>query len=391
MIASRLPVVLRKELLDGVRDRRSVASVVISALIGPLLVGFLFSQLAERQRVADEVKVPVVGAEFAPALVDWLKQQSGVSVVAGPARPEEAVRERKEDVVVIIARDFSSKFARSAPAGIKLVADATRDTARTKVRRVRQLLQRYSGEVSALRLIGRGISPAVAVPLRIEDVEVSSAQQRAAMIMAFVPMFLIMAAFVGGLQIATDSTAGERERASLEPLLLNPVSRWSVVAGKWLAASLFAGAGVVFSASLCMVVMQRVPLHDLGARFRLGAPELAAILALCVPVGFFSSSLQIFIATFAKSYKEAQSYLGLLMLLPTLPGVLAPIYPISGQPWLAPIPILGHYSLVTDLLGGKALPAHLLVISAVSTLCAAIVLVALTTRLFHKERIIFGR
>jgi sodium transport system permease protein len=354
-------------------------------------VGFLFSQLAQRQRTADEVKIPIVGAEYAPALVDWLEQRSGVEVVAGPKDAESAVRERKEDVVVIIGKDFAGKFARSAQAEVKVVSDATRDIARAKVRRVRQLLQAYAAEIASLRLIGRGISPSVAAPVRIEEIEVSSSQQRAAMIMAFLPMFLIMAGFVGGLQIATDSTAGERERMSLEPLLLNPAPRAAVVTGKWLAAAVFAIAGVVFSASLCMLVMQRVPLHELGARFRLGMPELAGMLALCVPVGFFSSALQMFVATFAKSYKEAQSYLGMLMLLPTLPGVLAPIYQISGQPWLAPFPILGQYALVTDLLGGKPPGALLMLASAACTLAAAAVLVWLTTRLFHKERIIFGR
>lgn len=391
MTPSRLLVVLRKELLDGIRDRRSILSVIISALVGPLLVSFLFSRIAERQRSAEEVKIPVVGAAHAPAFVDWLKQQSGVEIVDGPADAEEAVRERKEDVVIVIDKEFGAKFARSLPAPIKMISDATRDSARPKVRRVRSLLQQYNGQVATLRLISHGVSPAVASPMKLEEIEVSSAQQRAAMILGFIPMFVIMAAFVGGLQLATDSTAGERERNSLEPLLLNPVPRASLVAGKWLAASLFAVAGVIFSSTLCFLAITRVPLHEMGARFRIGVPELLAVLAVTVPMAFLASSLQMFIATFARSYKEAQSYLGMLMLLPTIPGALAPIYPMTGQPWLAPVPILGQYSIVTDVLGGKTPPAYLYAIAAVATLGFAVLLVSLTTRLFHRERIIFGR
>ncbi len=391
MMLTRLGAVLRKEMLDGIRDRRSLVSLLISALVGPLLVTFLFSRIAERQRSADEVSVPVVGMEHAPAFVDWLKQQSGVEVVAGPADAENAVRERNADLVVVIDKEFSEKFSRSIPAPVRMISDGTRDSARPKVRRVRALLQRYSAEIATLRLISHGVSPAVANPLKLDDIEVSSSQQRAATILGFIPMFIIMAAFVGGLQIATDSTAGERERASFEPLLLNPVPRVSLVVGKWLAASTFAVAAVLFSAVLCFFAIQRVPLHDMGARFRIGPPELLSILAVTIPMAFLASALQMTIATFARSYKEAQSYLGMLMLLPTLPGAMAPIYPLTNQPWLAPIPIMGQYSLVSDVLGGKMPPVYLFVVAAVATVATAMLLIAFTTRLFQRERIIFGR
>ncbi len=391
MNLSRLGVVFRKELLDGIRDRRSITSVIVSALIGPLLVTFLFSRIAERQRNADEVSIPIVGAQYAPAFVDWLKQQSGVEVLPGPPDPEQAVRDRKMFVVLVIDKEFTGKFSRSIPAPIKMISDATRDEARPRVRRVRALMQRYSSEIAMLRLISHGVSPAVANPLKLDDVEVSSAQQRAAVILGFIPMFVIMAAFVGGLQLATDSTAGERERSSLEPLLLNPVPRGSLVGGKWLAASLFAVAGVIFSCTLCILAVQRVPLHEMGARFRIGVPELLLLLAVSIPMAFLASALQMSIATFARSYKEAQSYLGMLMLLPTIPGALAPIYPMTGQPWLAPVPILGQYSLVSDVLGGKTPSPLLFAVAAVSTIGVALLLVTFTTRLFHRERIVFGR
>ena len=108
-------VVYRKELRDWSRDRRSIMTVLISSLLAPVIIGVMFTQLANRQRQVEDVKIPVVGAAHAPALVAWLQQQAGVEVVDGPADPQEAVRTRKEDVVVVIddeeARHGGHRFA----------------------------------------------------------------------------------------------------------------------------------------------------------------------------------------------------------------------------------------------------------------------------------------
>ena len=390
MNLSRLQVVFRKEMLDGLRDRRSLMSVCISALVGPLLVGFMFNRLAERQREAQDIKIPVVGAERAPALVDWLEQQDGVEIVEGPEDPEEAVRERDEDVVVIIDDEFGKDFSEAHPAQVKLVADGSRQTARPKVRRVRRLIERYSQQIAVLRLIVRGVSPAIATPIRVEDIEVSSSQQRAATLLNFIPLFVVLAAFAGGMQIATDTTAGERERGSLESLLINPVPRESIVIGKWMAAVVFSACSVALTFFLCLGVLQRIPLNEFGIRFAIGPLEILGVLGATLPLALLATGLQIFIATFARSFKEAQSYLGMLIVLPMLPGMLSMLYPLGNQPWMIPIPILGQHVLLADVLGGKTPELIWFGVAGLSALVAGLVCVYLTTRLFHKEKIIFG-
>ena len=390
MNLSRLQVVFRKEMLDGIRDRRSVMSVCISALVGPLLVGFMFNQLAERQREAQDIKIPVVGVERAPALMEWLRQQDGVEIVEGPQDAEEAVRERDEDVVVVIDEEFGKDFSEARPAQVRLVADGSRPTAEPKVRRVRRLIERYSREIAVLRLIVRGVSPAIATPIRVEDIEVSSSQQRAATMLNFIPLFVLLAAFTGGMQIATDTTAGERERGSLESLLVNPVPRESIVIGKWLAAVVFAACSVALTFFLCLAVLQRIPLNEFGIRFAIGPLEVLGVLGATLPMALLATGLQIFIATFARSFKEAQSYLGMLIMLPMLPGILSVLYPLGNQPWMIPIPILGQHVLLADVLGGKAPELVWFGVAGLSALVAALVCVYLTTRLFHKEKIIFG-
>lgn len=384
-------VVLRKEFIDGLRDRRSITSLAVGATITPVLFGIMFTVVAERRKSADEIALPVAGAQYAPALVDWLTQQTGVTVVPAPNDPEKAVRERDEDVVLIIEEGFEKDLAKAVPAPVKLVVDVTRDATRPKVNRVRSLVSAYSQLVGTLRLISRGVAPSVATALRIEEVEVSSSQQRLAAQLGILPLLLVIAALTGGMQIAIDSTAGERERGSLEPLLLNPVPRGAFAAGKWLAASIFGCGAVVFSLMLTITVMRRVPWHDLGIRFTVTDAALASLLALILPAALLLSAVVLFASTFARSFKEAQSYLGMLMLVPMLPGILSTAYPLSNRPWLAPFPIIGQYALAADVLGGTPPRPIFYVVAGVSVLVCAGVLVALTARLLRREAIVFGR
>jgi sodium transport system permease protein len=386
-----LAVVFRKEVVDGRRDRRSIWSLLFSAALAPVLLGALFTVAAERRKGAEEITLPVAGVEYAPVFVGWLRQQTGVHVVPAPADAERAVRERDEDVVLIIEKDFEKDMARAVPAPVKLVSDVTRDGSRPKVNRVRNLVATYSQMTGSLRLIARGVAPSIATAVRVEEVEVSSSQQRLAMQLNVLPLLLVIAALTGGMQIAIDSTAGERERGSLEALLLTPVSRGALAGGKWLAASLFGCGAVVFSMLLTINVMRRVPWHDLGIRFTVTDAALLSLLALVLPVALLLSAVVLFASTFARSFKEAQSYLSMLMLLPMLPGIVSTMYPLSNRPWLAPVPILGQYALAADVLGGKPPRAVFYVIAGVSAVGCALALVSLTARLLRRESIVFGR
>jgi len=389
--ASQALVVIRKELRDWSRDRRSIITVIISSLLAPGLIFFLFNSQANRQRSAEDVTIPVVGAANAPALIDWLRQQAGVTIGDGPADAEEAVRSRREDVVLVIPDTFAKNFRASKPAQIRLVADGSSQNSRPKVRRVTNLLQRYNGEIASLRLISRGLSPAVASVLNIEDVEVSSSQQRAAQILGFIPLFVMISAFTGAMAIATDSTAGERERGSFEALLVNPAPRIAIAAGKWLAGTLTAMLTVLITAGLLFTMFKQLPLQDLGIRFRLGQPELIRTLVVVLPLAPLIVAIQMYVATFAKSFKEAQSYLSLLMVAQMVPGMMATMNTLSTKAWMYYVPWLGQQTLLTDVLGSKPInPMTLVIVGVINITLAAVVLRAVAG-LLHRERIIFGR
>jgi sodium transport system permease protein len=388
---SQVIVVIRKELRDWARDRRSIITVLVSSLLAPGLIFFLFNSMASRQRQVEDVSIPVVGAANAPALVDWLRQQAGVTIVEGPADPEEAVRTRREDAVIVIPPKFAKNFSASKPAQIRLVADSSSQNSRPKVQRVRGLLQRYNGEIGSLRLIARGISPTVATAVQIEDVEVSSSQQRAAQILGFIPLFVMIAAFTGAMAISTDSTAGERERGSFEALLVNPAPRMAIAAGKWLAGTLTGMLTVLITGGLLFAMFQNLPLQDLGIRFRLGPPELLRTLAVVLPLCPLIVAIQMYVATFAKSFKEAQSYLSLLMMAQMVPGMMATMNTMSTKAWMYYVPWIGQQTLLTDVLGNKPISPMVFVIVGVMNVAVSLIVLHGTSALLHRERIIFGR
>ena len=384
-------VVARKELTDWSRDRRSIITVLISSLLAPVIIGVMFTNLANRQRQVEDVTIPVVGGANAPALMDWLRQQAGVTIVNGPADAEEAVRSRREDVVVVIADDFAADFKASRPAQVRIVADGSSQNTRPKVQRVRGLFQQYSAQIGSLRLIARGVSPAVASTLQIEDVEVSSAQQRAAMLLGFIPLFIMIAAFTGAMPLATDSTAGERERGSIEALLVNPAPRAAIAAGKWLAGTLTAMLSVAVSGGLLFALFQYIPLQDLGIRFHLGQQELLGTLAIVLPVCPLIVGIQLYVATFAKSFKEAQSYLSFLMMVQMVPGMIMMNSAAAKAWWMYYIPWIGAQTVLTDVLGNKPISPVVFLVMGVLNIVLAVAAVQATAGLLHRERIIFGR
>lgn len=384
-------VVCRKELKDWSRDRRSIITVLVSSLLAPGIIGVMFWQLANRQRQVEDVTIPIVGTANAPALIDWLKQQPGVAIVEGPADAEDAVRTRREDVVVVIPKEFAKNFMASRPAPIQLVADGSSQNTRPKVQRVRGLFQAYSSQIGSLRLIARGVSPVVANAVTIEDVEVSSAQQRAAMLLGFIPLFVMIAAFTGAMGISTDSTAGERERGSIEALLVNPAPRHAIAGGKWIAGTVTAMISVLITGALLFVLFQYVPLQDLGIRFRLGPAEMAGFLAVVLPLCPLVVAIQMYVATFAKSFKEAQSYLSFLMMAQMIPGMMATMNATTTKAWMYYVPWIGQQSLLTDVLGSKPISPVVFIVVGVVSIVLSVAVVRAAAGLLHRERIIFGR
>ncbi len=382
-------VVFRKELLEGARDRRALVAVFISISIFPILVLFM-GRFAEGVR--DEVRqmeIPVVGGEHAPDLTDWLSRQPGVEVVAGPEEPEAAVRDREADLVLRIPEDYRSEFREARPAGVEVVADSTRAAASAKARRASALLEQYGQEVASLRLVARGISPLVVRPVEVSRREVFSERRRRVFsVLGFIPMFLLMNAFFGGMQISADAVAGERERGSIEALLLNAVPAARLVVGKWAAAAVFA----CFLTALGLVTIVAVLRFMPGAmNITPTAGDWALVAATALPLALFCSALQVVVATYAKSYKEAQTYFGYLSFAPMVPFFAVTFNWVESGTWTSFLPILGQHLMILDIVAGEPAAIWQIALAGAIALLGAYGLLRFGSRLFVRESVVFVR
>ncbi|MBW2528804.1 MAG: ABC transporter permease [Deltaproteobacteria bacterium] len=382
--------VFRKEMVDSLRDRRSLLSLLVYPLIGPLLVGLMFAYLGEREISKEQVRLPVVGQEHAPGLVQSLKD-SGIEVVDGPADPEAAVRQAEVDLVLIIPEGFAERFRAARPAPLELVVDRSSTEAHSSVKRVKQRLSAIGARTAALRLLARGVDPQLVRPLDLTEVDVSTPQRRAAHLFGIIPMFVLLAAFIGGMHVATDCTAGERERGSLEPLLITPVPRRALVLGKWLTTVVLSAADVALTLGVTLAVLAQVPLEGLGLRFSVTLADASWLLAIALPLALFAPAAQLTVALFARSYKEAQAYLSYMILVPTLPGVLLSVMQVQSELWMAAVPILGQQLLLMDVIRGEPVSAAALGLALASAVACTLACLVAAARLFRREQIIFGR
>lgn len=382
--------VARKELLDHSRDLRSVLSALLFPLLGPVALALMFQVIASWTRNDTALELPIVGKSNAPALVAFFERH-GVAVKDAPADYEEQVRDGTLDVVLIFPDEYPSAFAEGRPAQVSVVVDSSRTKAHARSMRVRRLLDAYAGSIGAARLLARGVSPALAAPLAMQEIDLATPERLAATILGSIPMFLVFAAFAGGMYVAIDVTAGERERGSFEPLLVCPVSRGALVVGKWIATVVAALLALLVSIAAFAVAVRAVPLSSLGVKVAFGVPEVVAVLAAAVPLALFASALQMLLSTLARSFKEAQTYLQLFMMLPFLPAAYIAMAPIEPSLWMMAVPILGQDLLLAEVMRGEPLgPLAFSMAAAVSLALSALCLAA-TARLFKSERIIFGR
>lgn len=393
MMLERVLIVLRKELDENLRDRKSLANSLLSALLGPLMLMMLLFVISgvSSGRAERPLELPVAGGEHAPGLIAFLEQRS-VEVLPAPADPEAAVRAGEAEVVLVVGEGYAERLAAGLPAPVQLVADTSRQSASQSIDRARGLLNLYGNQIGALRLQARGISPSVVTPLAVELLDTATAQSRAAGLLNILPYFIIFAIFVGGMGVTIDMTAGERERGSLEPLLINPLSRSELVLGKLGAGLIPTMISVLVALAGFAAVINLSPLErQLGVSLRLDPLAFGAIFLITLPMILLAGALQMIIATSARSVKEAQSYLGFLPLIPALPGLFLAFIPIRPELWMMLVPTFGQQLLINQLMRGEAVSALFVILSAGVTLAAGALLALLAMRLFGREQVLFGR
>ena len=385
--------VFAKEVLDNFRERRAlVSALIMGPLFGPALFAFVINLSVERSlATADQsMDLPVIGAERAPELVRYLGSRN-IVVVDGPADRDAAVaavKAGKHNVVLYIPEDFGEQLRAAQPARVEVFADEAYTVADRDARRARDALQDYSRELAALRLVARGISPLVMKPINVDDVDVSTPSGRSAVLLGMMSYFFIFGTLMGGMYLAIDSTAGERERGSLEPLLALPVTREQLMLGKIAATCAFMALSLLLSLTAFFVALKFMPLEQLGMTPNFGPPVVVAAFGILAPFILLGAALMTLVASFTKSYKEAQTWLSMVLVAPTLPILIVSILTIRPRLEFMFIPSLSQHLLLVHMIKNEPLKLLDVAISVSSTLALGAALTFICARLYRRESLL---
>ncbi|MDO5504945.1 MAG: ABC transporter permease [Pseudoxanthomonas suwonensis] len=352
--------VARKELLDFLRDRKTL---LMTLLVGPVIMLTMFTVMGKladmrmKTELERPLSIPIVGAEHAPNLVEFLASQGIRNDEAAPPDIDEAIRSQRYDVALVIDGTFAEEWNAGKPARVEVVTDSTRRTAEIPLGRVNTALTAYSQQVGMLRLLARGVSPAITQAVGVDRRDLATPEARRGLLAAMLlPLLLLMFAFVGGAHLSMDTTAGERERQSLEPLLATPATRAALVSGKMLAASLVGIAGLLImlltlKGSAAFVTVGFIRALDMSFA------TMAGLLLVLLPLVLLGTAALTLLAAGSKSMKEAQANMTWMMFLPMFPVYALMVYPIRDTDlWQYAVPFLSQNQMVGKLSRGE-LPA----------------------------------
>jgi sodium transport system permease protein len=381
-------IVFRKELKDLSRDRRTMTNIlVLGALLGPVLaMGLLMLTM---KMVADEaektIRLPVQGAQYAPVLLDYLAY-SRIQVDEPVADPAAAVRSQEVEAVLVIPPDFGERLREGRPAELTLLSDHSRTRARIARSRIESAIQSYSSAIGSLRLSLRGIDPVVSQVITLHDQDLSP-DGGAAALLSFLPYLLIIGIMQAAMVVAADLTAGERERQSLEPLMANPVAPEQIMAGKLATNVLVSLAVLLLSLGGFALGSRMVDLGEAGMDFSLWSIPL--LLIFLAPLAFMFAALMSFVGAFARTVKEAQTYLGLLVLAALMPSMLQMVLQSRVQGIQLLLPVWSHNYLINEVLRGESLAWTEWLLPSAGAWLAGVVFAILAARLYRKPGFIF--
>ena len=386
---SLFKAVYKKELRDSFRDRRAIMISLLPAIIAPVLMATMFHFMVQTRVSTNEITVPIIGKENAPDLIQYLEKRD-VIFEDYEGNPKVDIQSKNIKIVLEIPEDFEENFANSKPAIIYLHSDGSLDKSRADSRRINSLINQYSRTIGAMRLMIQGVNPQIASAVNINDKDYSTDESRAGQILAGLQMFILMAAFFGSAPTAIDLTAGERERNSLEPLLVHPLSSNDIMLGKWLTVMSFGVLATIAAVVMTATAFEFVSLKAAGFDPKLTLGMQISMILLMIPNAMFAAGLQMLTSLFAKSFKEAQSYLGFLVFIPMLPVIITMIGGMRAESWMYYVPVLGQQQILTSIMRGEGMDMMQFATVSVVTVIVSIVILVFLTKLLRSERVVYG-
>ena len=371
--------VFRKEIIDALRDRRTLVVVLMSSvMLGPLVLIALSGLIASFEARAEKREVVVSGIEHAPSLRNYFERQTYTVKIAPPDFEAKLRASKLGDPVVVIPEDFESAVLHGDAPVVEVVSDSANKQVESGAGRIQRLLAGFARERASLNLAMRGVSAEVVEPIQVEERDLASTQTRATQITGMLPFFVIMAVLYGALNAALDTTAGERERGSLEPLLMNPAERVALVLGKWGAVASLGMLIAVLSCFSFLPAQWLLRSDTLQAMFQFGLREALLFLAVLLPFAAALSALLMAVAIRCRTFKEAQASSTVVILGISLLPLVALFNQSGESAWHLWVPALAQFTLMTRVLKGEGFSAEqvavpLLVCVVLTVLCVGLV------------------
>ncbi|MDE0660647.1 MAG: ABC transporter permease [Gammaproteobacteria bacterium] len=391
---SGLAVVFRKEFVDSIRERRSmVSALVFGPLLGPVLFVLLTSYAVNLQidEAEQPIDVPVIGGDLAENLMSHLfRRQIDVDHerFADVDSLRDAVRTGNVDVGLVVDPGFTEALQTGEPARLWIVTDTANNTARRSVSRLSSALGDYGKVIGLHRLALRGIDPNLAIPVAVLTDDVSTPSGRAVMLLGMMTYFLLFSTLLGGTQVAIDTTAGERERGSLEPLLALAVSRSELVWGKIGVTFVFMAVSLAICIVSFAIAVQFLPLPKIGMTANLTPLVCGGIYVSMLPFAALGAGVMTIVASYTKSFREAQTYTSIAMVAPPLPIILVILNPVQPSIPLMLVPSLSQHLLVTELVKGEVFDPLHVAVSAVTTVAVGVACALATVRRYRSEALL---
>lgn len=387
-------VVMKKELCEAMRERRTLGMLLMMTLLYPVLIGFMLHKMIERGTRTEKVGIElvVIGGPQAPNLLLQLRQNNVKLIERGPMSEAEIgtlLSQKKVVGVLRLDARFSDYYAELRPAPLELWFDSLADK-REQQLEIEAILRQYSNSIAGSRLQSHGVSPVTLSPLRLQRYDTAASVARVntrigtLLGMLFIPVFLF------GLSTAIDSTAGERERRSLEVLMAQPISARDLVVGKWLAVSMLAAVGLALELLMAHTVLSTLPLEEIGMSWRMSLFTIAIVIGTAIPLCLFVGALQVAMAMNSKTFKEAQATANIVTVLPMLPLIVIPMLDLGMQPWMYAIPVLSNQTMFQGLATGQAPGAFAYALICLLPLLFACAAAAFATRRMKSEHYVLA-
>ncbi|NQY65202.1 MAG: ABC transporter permease [Alteromonadaceae bacterium] len=378
---------LIKEFKEAFRDRRALLVAMMMALMSPVMI-FVIS----KTMIKEFVETPAVyakfsGAEYAPKLIKQLKSANILSFLEVPA--DEKVLWDERNIEITIPDTFAQSMLDGETIDIILRTDYSDKAIKAPIRRIKNEIRNYAQAIGYKRLLVRGVDVRLLRPVNLIEQDTAMPSSNAIFISTMLGLYLLMAAFMSGLSVAIDSSAGERERNVLEILLCQPVSTLKIVLAKLSCASTIAVIGVVLTLVLTSFSVGFVDLTKIGATFSLDAFTVVVLILMLLPICFFASALQLFVSFQAKSFKEAQATVNMIIMLPAMIPV-ALIFIDDKPKWLDWLPVAGQSLLMEDIFKGLPVNWAAFAVTGLVTIAITVVMVVILATRLKSEKVVLA-